>query len=102
MLRTPSTGKLVWKLHGSLERQVSDQGTQWLSEFWKHLSQRLANESRISTAYHPETDRRSERNNESLIHYLRAYVNHLQNYWAQDYAGLLALKGFGQAESSAT
>lgn len=73
----------VWKLHGTPERQVSDRGTQWLSEFWTHLNRRLGIESRFSTAYHPETDGQSERNNQSMIHYLRGFVNHLQNDWAQ-------------------
>jgi hypothetical protein len=73
----------VWKLHGTPERQVSDRGTQWLSEFWTHLNRRLGIESRFSTSYHPETDGQSERNNQSMIHYLRGYVNHLQNDWVQ-------------------
>jgi len=73
----------VWKLHGTPERQVSDRGTQWLSEFWEHLTKRLGIESRFSTSYHPESDGQSERNNQSMIHYLRGYVNHLQDDWVQ-------------------
>jgi hypothetical protein len=73
----------VWKLHGTPERHVSDRGTQWLSEFWDHLTKRLGIKSQYSTSYHPETDGQSERNNQSMVHYLRGYVNHLQDDWVQ-------------------
>jgi hypothetical protein len=73
----------VWKLHGTPERQVSDRGSQWLSEFWTYLMKRIRVESHFSTAYHPESDGQSERNIQSMTHYLRGYVNHLQNDWVQ-------------------
>jgi hypothetical protein len=36
---------------------------------------------RLSTAYHPQTDEPSERQNQTLEQYLRAYVNYQQDDW---------------------
>jgi len=37
----------------------------------------------MSTAYHPETDRQTERTNQGLEGYLRNFVNYDQNDWYQ-------------------
>ena len=37
----------------------------------------------MSTAYHPQTDEQTERINQSLEHYLRAYVDYMQEDWLQ-------------------
>ena len=34
-------------------------------------------------AYHPETDGQMERGNQELEQYLRMYINHRQNNWAE-------------------
>jgi len=39
--------------------------------------------SALSTAYHPQTDGASERANQSVEQYLRAYANRIQNNWAK-------------------
>ena len=43
----------------------------------------LGIETKLSTAYHPETDGQTERTNQELKQYLRMYVNHRQNNWAE-------------------
>jgi len=43
----------------------------------------LGIETKLSMAYHPETDRQTERINQELEQYLRMYVNHRQNNWAE-------------------
>ena len=35
----------------------------------------------MSTAYHPQTDRQTERTNQVLEGYLRTFVNYDQNDW---------------------
>ena len=40
-------------------------------------------ETKLSTAYHPETNRQTERTNQELEQYLRMYVNHKQNNWTE-------------------
>ena len=46
----------VWKHHGLPESLLSDRGTQFTSDVWKHLYQMLRIDARLSTAYHLETD----------------------------------------------
>jgi len=43
----------------------------------------LGIETKLSTAYHPQTDRQTERTNQELEQYLRMYVNHRQNNWSE-------------------
>src|SRR3989337_1145002 len=73
--------KNVWKAHGIPKSIVSDRGQLFISSFWKDLTARLKIESRLSTAFHPETDGQTERTNAILEQYLRAYVNYQQNDW---------------------
>ena len=40
-------------------------------------------DAKLSTGYHPETDGQTERANATMEHYLRAYVNYMQDDWAQ-------------------
>ncbi|KAI0998663.1 hypothetical protein K3495_g9531 [Podosphaera aphanis] len=72
----------VWSLHGSPERIVSDRGTQFISAFWRGLSQRLGTTLKPSSAYHPETNGQTERINAEVEQILRLYVNWAQDDWA--------------------
>ena len=47
----------VWKLHGLPESVVSDRGPQFATELTKELNKMLGIEMRLSTAFHPQTDR---------------------------------------------
>jgi transposase InsO family protein len=38
---------------------------------------------RLSTAYHPQMDGQTERQNQTLEQYLRAYVNYHQSDWSR-------------------
>ena len=73
----------VWKHHGLPESFVSDRGTQFTSDVWKHMCKMLKIDAKLSTAYHPETDGQTERSNAVMEHYLRAYVNYMQDDWAK-------------------
>jgi transposase InsO family protein len=73
----------IWKLHGLPKTIISDRGPQFVSEFWKHLTQRLKITALLSTAYHPETDGQTEIANSFLEQYLRSHVSYLQDDWAQ-------------------
>ena len=73
----------VWKLHGLPEAMVSDRGPQFVSDFWQLMCKRLKIDAKLSTGYHPETDGQTERANATMEHYLRAYVNYMQDDWAQ-------------------
>lgn len=73
----------VWKHHGLFDCAVSDRGTQFISEVWQHLCRMLKITSKLSTAYHPETDGQSEIVNSEMERYLRSYVNYQQDDWVQ-------------------
>ena len=60
---------------------TSDRGTQFVNAFWKALCSRLGVTQRLSTAYHPETDGSTERANQELETYLRAFVAYKQEDW---------------------
>jgi len=69
----------VWKLHGLPESVISDRGLQFAAGITRELNKMLGIETKLSTAYHPETDGQTERTNQELEQYLRMYVNHRQN-----------------------
>jgi len=53
----------VWKLHGFPESVISDKGPQFAAGLTKELNKMLGIETKLSIAYHPETDRQMERTN---------------------------------------
>ena len=73
----------VWKFHGLPDILVSDRGSQFTSDFCELMCKRLKIDAKLSTGYHPETDGQTERANATMEHYLRAYVNYMQDDWAQ-------------------
>ena len=46
----------VWKLHRLLESVISDRGPQFAAGLTKELNKMLGIETKLSTAYHPQTD----------------------------------------------
>jgi len=62
---------------------ISDRRLQFAAGLMKELNKMLGIETKLFTAYHPETDRQIERTNQELEQYLRMYVNHRQNNWSE-------------------
>ena len=73
----------VWKLQGLPNDIISDRGPQFAREFGQQLSSLLGLSPRLSTAFHPETDGQTERANQTMEHYLRAFVSHQPDDWSQ-------------------
>jgi len=73
----------VWKLHGLLESVVSDRGPQFVAELMKELNQILGIKTKLSTAFHPQTDGQTEWMNQELEQYLRLFVEHRQKDWLE-------------------
>jgi len=46
----------IWKLYGLLESVVSDRGPQFVAELTKKLNKMLGIETKLLTAFHPQTD----------------------------------------------
>lgn len=66
------------RYHGFPRSIISDRGVQWVNEFWKRVCKLVGIERRLSTAYHPETDDATERENQELERYLRCFVTYSQ------------------------
>jgi len=71
----------VWKLHGLPTCVVLDRGTQFVACFTRELYRLLGIKLASSTAWHPQTDRQTERVNQELDQYLRLFVNERQDDW---------------------
>ena len=66
----------VWKLHGLPESIISDRGPQFMVGLMRELNQMLGIESKMLTAFHPQTDSQTERVNQKLEQYLRMFIDH--------------------------
>jgi hypothetical protein len=75
--------KEIWRLHGLPSDIISDRDSRFTSAFWKSLLSSLGIRPRMSTAFHPQTDGQTERLNQTIEAFLRAYVNHKQNDWVE-------------------
>ena len=82
----PQTAELllknVFKHHGLPMDMVSDRGTQFTSRFWSSICEQMGIQRKLSTAAHPQTDGQTERTNQTLEQYLKAFVNYKQDNWA--------------------
>ena len=74
---------VVVRHHGLPNSIVSDRGSLFTSKFWSSLCYFLGIKRRLSTAFHPQTDGQTERQNSTMEAYLRAFVNFEQNDWAR-------------------
>ena len=72
----------VFKHHGIPEIIISDRGVTFASKLWKSMMDLMGGQQRLSTAYHPQTNGQTERTNQTLEQYIRHYVNHDQDNWA--------------------
>jgi len=73
----------VWKLHGLPESVVSDRGPQFAAELTKELNKMLGIKTKLSTAFHPQTDGQTERMNQKVEQYLRFFIEHRQKDWLE-------------------
>jgi hypothetical protein len=73
--------KHVFSKHGVPFSITSDRGKLFVLEVWKEVCAMLDIKSALSTAYHLETDRQTERTNQILEQYLRCYITYLQDDW---------------------
>ena len=65
------------------KNMVSDRGSLFTSKFWSSLCWYLRARRKLSTAFHPQTDGQTERQNQTLEYYLRCYVNFEQDDWTR-------------------
>jgi len=62
---------------------VSDRGLQFAVELTKELNRMLGMKTKLSTAFHPQTDGQTERMNQEVEQYLRFFIEHRQKDWPE-------------------
>ena len=73
--------KEVWKNHRLPTDILSDRDTKVTSHFWQAHRDLLGIQTKLSTAFHPETDGQTERVNQTIKQYLRYYCSWKQDDW---------------------
>jgi len=73
----------VWRLHGLPESVVSDRGLQFAVELTKELNKMLEIQMKLSTVFHPQTDRQTKHMNQELEQYLQFFIDHRQKDWPE-------------------
>jgi hypothetical protein len=71
----------MFPYYGALKKIISDQDPRFTAQLAKELCRLLDVKQNISTAYHPQTDRQSERSNQWLEQYVWIYTNYQQTDW---------------------
>jgi transposase InsO family protein len=62
---------------------VTDRGKEFTSRCWNRVCSHLSINRRLSTAFHPQTDGQTERQNQTMEQYLRAFSNYEQDIWVE-------------------
>jgi hypothetical protein len=75
--------KEIWRLHGLPKDIVSDRDSRFTSDVWRVFTATLGIRPRMSTAFHPQTDGQTERVNQVIEAYLRAFINQEQTDWCE-------------------
>lgn len=75
--------------HGCPAKLLSDRGSQFMSNLFKRMSERLGIKKVFSSAYHPQTNGQVERLNRYIACALSAYVSERQDDW-DDYLEAIA------------
>lgn len=72
----------LYRHHGLPEAIVSDRDSLFTSTFWKELHRLLGVELHMSSAYHPQSDGRTERANAVVTNRIRSLIHGNQKDWA--------------------
>ena len=67
---------LHFRYHGFPTHITSDRGSNWVGDFWREMCRLTGIQQRLSTAFHPQTDGATERMNQEILAYLRAFITY--------------------------
>jgi len=73
----------VWRLYSLPESVVLDRGPQFAAELTKELNRMLGIQTKLLTAFHPQTDGQTEHMTQELEQYLQFFVDHRQKDWPE-------------------
>ena len=103
-INAPSLAEVIINVvirHHSLPNSiVTDRGSFITSKVWSLLCYFLGIKHWLSTAFHPQTDSQTERQNSTIKAYLQAFVNFKQNEWAK--LLLIAEFAYNNAKNTST
>jgi hypothetical protein len=88
----------IWRLDEIPTDMVSDWDSRFISKFWKAFLMAIGVKPRMSTAFQPETDGQTERVNQTIEAFLRAFVNLEMRDWVE----LLPMAEFASNNSRTT
>jgi hypothetical protein len=72
----------VWKLHELFTTMISNRDFQFIFLVWDTICRMLRIKTKLFIAFHWKTNEQSEIFNQKMKRYLRVYVNHQQDDWA--------------------
>src|ERR1700722_139171 len=75
--------KRVFREHGLPKRIIHDRDPRFMAKYIRELTRLLGIKQNPSTAYHPQTDGQTERVNQEVEKFLRAFVNYRQDDWEE-------------------
>lgn len=78
----------VYRRYALPRTMISDRGPQFASHVFQELCERLGIKSCLSTAYHPQTDRQTERMNREIEAYLCIYCSSHPESWTDHLADI--------------
>uniref|UniRef100_A0A0W0GCQ7 RNA-directed DNA polymerase n=1 Tax=Moniliophthora roreri TaxID=221103 RepID=A0A0W0GCQ7_MONRR len=73
----------LYKRFGLPDRIISDQDPRFAAEVFQEMGKQLSIKHSMSTAFHPQTDRETERVNREIEVYLRAFCAKEQTQWKE-------------------
>ena len=68
----------IWQLYRLPKSIISDRGPQFAAGLLRELNELLGIKTKLSTAFHPQTDGQTERMNQELEQYLCMFIDHCQ------------------------
>ena len=79
IINAPDLAKVIINVgvrhHGLPDSIITDQRLLFTLKFWSSLCNFLGIKRRLFTAFHPQTDGQTERQNSTIEAYLQAFVN---------------------------
>jgi hypothetical protein len=75
--------KHIYRWKGPPDTIVSDQGRQFISEFWNEVYSILGIKLKLSTSYHPQMDGQMEIMNQYMAQQLWPFVSYYQDDWSE-------------------
>jgi len=66
----------LWQLHGLPESIISDRGPQFAAGLMRELNEMLGIKTKLLMAFHPQTNRQTEKMNQELEQYLQMLIDY--------------------------